>query len=120
MDIRVARQQNVARPQLIASALDDVVDVSGDEKENLVKRMLMKLNGRRRFVVAVMKFIIAFGHDLTRVKFFFDHFSQGSLTGFVSFAVTASVYSKIHHISSHIHRARKNTACYTYYSKIAA
>ena len=66
MDITVIGQQDVARAQLIGAALDDIVYITGQEKEHLIELMLMEINhGRDRIAVVIALKIRAF-HGLTQ------------------------------------------------------
>ena len=71
VDIAAAGQQNIARAQLIGTAFNDIINVSRQEKEDFVERMLVKFHIRRNAVKVVMKLKIFFLHELPRSKFFF-------------------------------------------------
>ena len=82
VDVRVAGQQDVARAQLVAPALNDVVHITRDENEYLVERVLVELDGRRCIVVAVMELAVALGHHLPRVENVFQHCVHPPIDGF--------------------------------------
>ena len=66
VDITVIGQQDVARAQLIGATLDDIVYITGQEKEHLIELMLMEINhGRDRIAVVIALKIRAF-HGLTQ------------------------------------------------------
>ena len=83
MDVAVVGQQDVARAQLVGAALDDLVDVAGQEKEHFVELMLMEIDHRRHGVQIVIALEIRALHGLTQGEGVFVRIQQIHLQSLV-------------------------------------
>ena len=68
VDVLVAGEEDVPRPQLIGAPLNDVGDIPREEEENLVKLVLVVLHLGRDPVQIVVAFEQAVLHGLARCK----------------------------------------------------
>ena len=77
-----------------------------------IKRMLVKFDYRRYFIITVVKFVVAFRHNLTRIKFFFVHYSQKHLSGIGKYnqnhIFILILYSNIYQVSSSNYHVKKS------------
>ena len=83
VNIPIIREQDIPRPQLIGAAFDAVGHLAGQEKENLIERMLMEIHLGRNNVQIVIAFKIRPLHRLSLSKNIFMQIQQFLLPSFV-------------------------------------
>ena len=92
MDVLVAGQQNVPRPELVRAPLNGIGHIAGEEKENLVKCMVVKFNFRRDAVQIVVAFKQVVLHGLAERKCFSRQTHQNDPPHFYFLLVYSNFY----------------------------